>query len=358
MSGSLPIAQAEDQILLTLEHNQVMIISTPAGTGKSTQVPQYCLKKDYNIVLTQPRRIAARSIAEWISHEQGCELGGLVGYKTAFESKESSETRLPVCTDGLQMVRSIQGLHDFNLLIIDEVHEYGLSVETLIAWVKKEILHGASYKVILMSATLEAEQLSEYFDNAPIVACDARNYPVEQQHAPESDLVKIASEQVDLGNNILIFRPGRREIEKTIKELSESGVNAKILPLYGDQSSEEQELCFKSCDIPKIVISTNIAQTSITISDIDVVLDDGRIKRLRMKDGVEELYTENISQADCLQRKGRAGRTKSGQYFLCSMYAFEERIRFSKPEIELVDLSKLCLMLTSVGVDATELNFR
>jgi HrpA-like RNA helicase len=367
---NLPISKYREEILNTIEKNNVVIISAETGAGKSTQVPKYLVEQGYNVVVTQPRRLAARTVACRVAEEMGCEIGSLVGYRTAFERADSLDTRLLFCTDGLQLVREITSSSTqskFHILVIDEVHEWNINIEALVAWTKKRIQEGWNIKIVLMSATLETEDLSRYFKDPrtnfvpPIIEVEGRKYPVETEERGPYCLVDSVVESIRQGKNILVFQPGKTEIEETINKINyhcnDFNIEAIVLPLHGQLDPQDQAKCFKKYSFPKVVVATNVAQTSITIPDIDIVVDSGMEKIIKTNDGVEGLYLNHISKADCEQRKGRSGRTKEGTYILCSDIDFEERTEFPIVEIERVRLDQLVLRLGSVGIDATEIEF-
>lgn len=366
----LPIDSFKDKILETIANNPVSIIVAETGAGKSTRVPQFLLENtDYQIVVTQPRRVAAKAVAKRVAEEMNCQFGGLVGFRTAVNRNDSLETRCLFATDGLQLVRELTSakasMGKGICLIIDEVHEWNLNIETLVAWTKKHLLSGADIKVILMSATLDYEHLSEFFDDAPVVEVPGRCFPVvgsptHQNGIKEVDASEMLAEIKRLvveGANSLVFLPGKGEIKKVEHALRQANVPAVILPLHGDVQPEEQELAFKSFAQPKVVLATNIAQTSLTIPDIDAVVDSGLERRLELVNGVETLLLGNISQADCRQRAGRAGRVKEGQYVLCNDTAYNSFSDYPVPEIQRSLLDQMVLRLASVGLDALELPF-
>jgi HrpA-like RNA helicase len=352
----LPITEYKEKILTMAREARAMVITAETGAGKSTQVPQFLLSllgdDDGQIIVTQPRRLAARAVAARVAEELGCPLGGLVGYRTAQEQCDSDETRLLFCTDGLQLVRELTGTGRARILVIDEVHEWNLNMEVLVAWACQRLQAGAGFSVVLMSATLEAEKLSQFF-KCPVLHVPGRLYPVERRVSSRS----IEEEVADLakaGRNVLVFQPGKAEIEATIQKLRERQIDAEILPLHGQLEPAEQQLCFRAYDRPKVVVSTNVAQTSVTIPDIDAVVDSGMERRVEVVDGVEGLYLRPISEADCAQRAGRAGRCKPGVYVLCSN---ARRPEWSTAEIQRSRLDQLVLRLAIAGFDAEQLAF-
>ncbi|HXQ38441.1 MAG TPA: helicase-related protein, partial [Anaerolineales bacterium] len=261
-------------------------------------------------------------------------------------------------TDGLQLVHELMG-HTGRIgtrvLLLDEVHEWNLNQEVLVAWVRKETERFPGFKVVLMSATLESEKLSSFFRDATVIEVPGRLFPVtirEPGVSVVSDVVDLASQ----GRNVLVFQPGKAEIETTIGHIvSSAGDQFVVLPLHGELESSEQRKCFQHYGRPKIVVATNVAQTSITIDDIDAVVDSGLERRVELVEGVEGLYLKSISKADSKQRAGRAGRTKPGIYIDHCKDA--ERLEFPKAEIERVRLDQTVLRLAEVGFDMEELRF-
>jgi len=310
--ANLPIEKFRADIVTAVEENSVVIITAETGAGKSTQVPQFLLEAGYDLVITQPRRLAARSVAERVAEEIGEELGQTVGFRTAIDRQDSSATRCLFCTDGLALVRELVGQNE-GILVLDEVHEWNENMEVLVAWVKKAIAAGSDMKVVLMSATLEAEKLSAFFDGAPVISVPGRTFPVTVQE-PGMRLIDDVKTLVEQGRNVLVFQPGKQEIQDVCYALEQADVNAEVLPLHGQLSPPDQKLCFAHYGRPKVVVSTNVAQTSVTIDDIDAVVDSGMERRIELANGVEGLYLKPISLADSAQRKGRAGRVKPGVY--------------------------------------------
>lgn len=356
VNQTLPIFAYKGKIMEAVEKYGVVVITAETGAGKSTQVPQFLMEEGYQVVVTQPRRLAARTVAERVAEEVGCELGDEVGYRTAYEREDSDRTQVLFCTDGLQLVREITGQGRAQVLVIDEVHEWNLNIETLVAWTRKQIAEGWQVKVVLMSATLEADKLAKFYgENVPVVEVPGRLFAVESKEDYGYNLVSNVKTLVSEGRNVLVFQPGKKEIAETCDSLE--GCGAVVLPLHGELDPADQRKCFKHYDQPKVVVATNVAQTSITIPDIDAVVDSGVERRVELADGIEGLYLKPVSQADCKQRKGRAGRTKEGVYILCSDISMNERPAFPKAEVERSRLDQLVLRLASVGIDATELEF-
>lgn len=359
MNTSLPIYNYVSEITEAIKNYAVTIITAETGSGKSTQVPQYAHSAGYDVVVTEPRRMAAWSLAQRVAEEIETPLGETVGFRTALERKDSQNTSILYCTDGLELVRSLTDTKDKpKVLVIDEVHEWNSNIETLVGWSKKKIQEGWCTKVVIMSATLEKESLAQYFgEDVYSLEVPGRLYPVSFEQRSKESLISAITEMVSEGRNTLVFAPGKKEIAEIIKQLSSNNIKAKVLPLHGELDSEEQKKCFDSYSVPKVIVATNVAQTSITIPDIDAVVDTGEEKRLETYDGIEGLFLRDTSKADCMQRKGRAGRTKEGKYILCSDTSFERRQEFSVPEIQRCLLEQTVLRLATIGIDAVEFPF-
>lgn len=361
----LPVERYREKILEMVENNQVVIITAETGAGKSTKVPQFLLDAGYRVVVTQPRRLAARSVAARVAEERKQDLGGEVGFRTAYEKNDGPDTKLLFCTDGLQLVRELSGSgvnsDSKTILVLDEVHEWNMNMETLVAWAKKQMMENKNFKVVLMSATLDAANLANFFGvsgvPAPKLEIPGSIFPVEEVQSSSEYLIDNIISLVREGRNVLVFQPGKKEINDTIKSLREAEVGAMILPLHGELEPSEQQKVFKHYPLPKVVVATNVAQTSITIDDIDAVVDSGVERQIQVKDGVEGLYLADISKADCLQRKGRAGRCRPGVYYLCSKLSIEQRDQYPQPEIHRSRLDQMVLRLAANGLDATDLEF-
>jgi len=349
----LPVAGYREEIVATVGYHAVTIITAETGAGKSTQVPKYLLQAGYNVVVTQPRRLAARTVAARVADELGEKLGGSIGYRTAESRIDSHRTRCLFVTDGLALVRELMGKSGNNdVLILDEVHEWNLSIEILVGWAKRQIASGAKFKLVIMSATMEAEKLSAFFNAAPVVTVPGRVFPVDELQPSvllEDDVAKLVRE----GRNVLVFQPGKAEIRKCITKLAGQNINAELLELHGELNPDDQDRCFKHYGRPKVVVATNVAQTSITVDDIDAVVDSGMERRTEVVDGVEGLYIRPISLADGEQRKGRAGRTKPGVYI--DHCAAADRLDYPTAEVLRVRLDMTVLRLLMAGIDMEEL---
>jgi HrpA-like RNA helicase len=365
---TLPINERKAEIVTSVDANQVTIITAETGAGKSTQVPQYLAEHGYKkVIVTQPRILAARNLSGRVRQEYSWRMrkdcSNLVGYRTAHEQDDSPDNVILYCTDGLQLVRELtgSGTNDRQVLILDEIHEWNENMEVLLAWARKRCQEEPRFKLVLMSATIEADTLAAYFGAPPPIKVEGRNYPVERRYA--KDLVaEIETRLRTRGSNILVFLPGKAEIEQVAEAIDGLSSGVPIIPLHSQLEPEAQQLAFGKYEGGKVILSTNIAQTSITIDDIDVVIDSGLERRAEVRNGVEGLFISEVSQADCLQRAGRAGRTKPGTYILarfdrmpCSQLA--DRPAYGVPEIMRKHIDRLVLRLANVGIDIEDLEF-
>lgn len=360
----LPITVYRGEILNAIETNQATVISAETGAGKSTQVPQYLAEAGYDVIVTQPRVIAARTVSDRVEKEMGNQQ--LVGYRTARESNTNPNNCITFCTDGLQVVRELAGNTDTKgkkqVLVLDEVHEWNTNMEVLVAWAKQRMQDDPDFKVVTMSATLDGESLSKYFgENTPHIEVPGRTFPVEKREGGYFiDETETLAKQ---GKNILVFLPGKQEIQQATQDLLSKDLDVPIIALHGQLEKSEQQKAFMSYPNGKIILATNVAQTSLTIDDIDAVVDTGLERRTEIREGVEGLYLEPISKADCLQRAGRAGRTKEGEYLLASLdkqkpiLGFDERPDYPIPEINRTRLDNLTLRLAAHGIDIDAMDF-
>ncbi len=365
---SLPIIELQQQIVSAVESNQVTIITAETGAGKSTQVPQFLAQHGYQkIIVTQPRILAARNLCSRVRQEyswrKGTDCSNLVGYRTAHERDDNADNVILYCTDGLQLVRELtgSGTNDRQILVLDEVHEWNENMEVLIAWAKKRCQEEPNFKIVIMSATIEAQSLATYFNAPPPIEVAGRTFPVERRYA--KDLVsELEANLKQTGKNILVFLPGKAEIEQVAESIDGIAPGVPIIPLHSQLEADDQQVAFGNYPSGKVILSTNIAQTSITIDDIDVVIDSGLERRAEVRNGVEGLFIAEVSQADCQQRAGRAGRTRAGTYILarydrmpCS--SFDARPAYGVPEIMRKHIDRLVLRLANIGMDIESLEF-
>lgn len=366
----LPIFDYRQSILSAIDTNQVTIITAETGAGKSTQVPQYLAEHGYQkVIVTQPRILAARNLCNRVREEWAIRTGKdadtYVGYRTAHERDDDPETTILYCTDGLQLVREItgNGTSDRQVLVLDEVHEWNENMEVLVAWAKKRCQEDPHFKVVIMSATIEVDTLAAYFNTSAAITVPGRTHEVVKRRG--KDVVAEIIAKLDMGSsNMLVFLPGKAEIESVAAMIKAKAAErgAPVIPLHSQLEMVAQQLAFTSYSNGKVILATNIAQTSVTIDDIDVVIDSGLERRSEVQNGVEGLFIAQTSQADCLQRAGRAGRTKKGEYILAPLddmpcLSFEERAEYATPEILRKHIDRLALRLANVGIDIEMLEF-
>lgn len=368
--ATLPVLEFKDRLLDAIDTNQVTIITAETGAGKSTQIPQYLAEHGYNkVIVTQPRILAARNLNSRVREEwalrNGVDSDSVIGYRTAHERDDNPATKILYCTDGLQLVREITGTGTVQnqILVLDEVHEWNENMEVLVAWAKKRCQEEPSFKVVIMSATIETDTLAEYFATDAIVNVPGRGFEVTKSRGTDV-LSEIINQLVYKQSNMLVFLPGKAEIQDVTDALQEKAQAARvpIIPLHSQLDPAIQQKAFANYPNGKIILATNIAQTSVTIDDIDVVIDSGLERRSEVRSGVEGLFISQISQADCLQRAGRAGRTKPGEYILAPYdtmpcLEFDQRPEYATPEILRKHIDRLTLRLASVGIDIEMLDF-
>ena len=368
--NQLPTLDFREAIVDAVDQNQVVILTAETGAGKSTQVPQYLAEHGYDrVIVTQPRILAARNLArrvreEWAERnsEDSTEI---IGYRTAHERDDSGNTKILYCTDGLQLVRELTGvgINSKQVLVLDEVHEWNENMEVLVAWAKKRVQEEPRFKVVIMSATIETDALAEYYQTDAVIDVPGRYFEVKKRTG--SDVLGELFEQLrSPKHNILTFLPGKAEIQDISDAISKKAdeVGVPVIPLHSQLEAEMQQKAFASYPNGKIILATNIAQTSVTIDDIDLVIDSGLERRSEVRNGVEGLFISQISQADSLQRAGRAGRTKPGEYILAPYdtmpcLPFEERSEYPVPEILRKHIDRLTLRLANVGIDIEMLDF-
>ncbi len=361
----LPIDDYQDKIETSITRNPVTILTAETGAGKSTRVPLWMWKKGKRVHVTQPRRIAARSLGLYLAHLTGVPLGKAIGYQTGFDSMQSKSTTLLYVTDGVQMIREIKRRRDYDILILDEVHEWNLNQEVLVGMVKENLERGFYKKngkrVVIMSATLQADQLSRFLGDAPVISVPGRGFPIAMHHNNPHFILPDTAQMVELERNVLVFQPGKQEIERFMDDLKRmldgEKLKAKILPLHAELSLKEQAKVFEHYQLPKVIVATDIAQTSLTIDDIDAVVDSGFKKEVRLVRGIEGLYPVEISAAECMQRAGRAGRVREGHYFLCADAAISDRFPFPDPEIQRLNLESVVLRLIKMGISPLDFPF-
>ena len=375
---SLPVYKFRDPLIQAVHENQLLIVVGDTGSGKTTQLTQFFAESGFAndgiIGCTQPRRVAAMSVAKRVAEEVGCKLGQEVGYTIRFEDCTSPETKIKYMTDGMLMRDFVKDgdLKKYSVIMLDEAHERTIATDVLFGLLKKIIKRRPDLKVIVTSATLDADKFSEYFNSCPIFTIPGRTYPVEIMYSkePESDYLDAALVTVmqihlsEPAGDILLFLTGQEEIDTSCEILFERmkalGPNVPelvILPVYSALPSEMQSKIFEPAppNSRKVVIATNIAETSITIDQIYYVIDPGFVKQNAYdpKLGMDSLVVTPISQAQAKQRAGRAGRTGPGKCFrLYTEAAFQsEMLPTTIPEIQRQNLSNTILLMKAMGIN-------
>ncbi|KXO09082.1 ATP-dependent RNA helicase HrpA [Moritella sp. JT01] len=369
----LPISQKRDDIANAILNNQVVIIAGETGSGKTTQIPKICLDLglgiDGMIGHTQPRRLAARTVANRIAEELDSELGEHVGYKIRFNDNVSKKSYIKLMTDGILLAEIQQDrfLSKYDVIIIDEAHERSLNIDFILGYLKQLLNRRPDLKVIITSATIDPERFSKHFGNAPMIEVSGRTYPVEvrynalaeQEDGHERDQIQGIVDAVDelqsegLGD-ILVFLNGEREIRDTADALNKLKLrDTEVLPLYARLTNAEQNRIFQSHVGRRVVLSTNVAETSLTVPGIKYVIDPGtaRISRYSFRTKVQRLPIEAISQASANQRMGRCGRVSAGICIrLYSEEDFNNRPEFTDPEIQRTNLASVILKMHALGL--------
>lgn len=385
--ADLPVSERREEILAAIRDNQVVIIAGATGSGKTTQIPKMCLELGRtSIAHTQPRRIAARAVAERIAEELKVELGGLVGYQVRFTDKAGADTKVKVMTDGilLNAMQRHRNLEPYDTIIIDEAHERSLNIDFLLGYLKQLLPKRPDLKVIVTSATIDPESFSRHFNDAPIIEVSGRTYPIEVRYRPtareagddtDPDEETTASDYLDgivaalnelksePDGDTLVFLSGESEIrdaQEAIEGRAKSGAlgnGIEVLPLYGRLSAAEQHRVFETSKMVglrrRVILATNVAETSLTIPNIKYVIDAGtaRISRYSPRAKVQRLPIEAISKASADQRAGRAGRTSPGVVIrLYSEDDFESRPDFTDPEILRTNLASVILQSAQLGL--------
>jgi ATP-dependent helicase HrpA len=385
----LPFSEKTGEIGRLIKDCQVLVVAGDTGSGKTTQLPKICVEAGLGqrgiIGHTQPRRLAAVSVANRIAEEMAVELGEGVGYQIRFNEKTSPGTFLKIMTDGILLAEIQQDrfLNRYEVIIIDEAHERSLNIDFLLGYMKYLLVRRPELKLIITSATIDVEKFSKHFNNAPIVTVSGRTFPVEVRYSPLDELSD-KSDSTDLqgegilnavteiiaedrkrkqqSGDILVFLSTERDIRETAQLLRKQRLpNTEILPLYGRLRQGEQQRIFKPHQGRRIVLSTNVAETSITVPGINYVIDTGvaRISRYSLQSKVQRLPIEAISQASANQRKGRCGRVADGICIrLYSETDFQSRPEYTDPEILRTNLASVILRMQHLKLgDVSEFPF-
>ena len=358
-----------------IRKHQVIVLAGETGSGKSTQLPKLCLAAGRGVAgligCTQPRRVAARSVARRVASELETQVGGLVGYQVRFTESVGERTLIKFMTDGILLAetQSDEWLNRYDTIILDEAHERSLNIDFLLGYLKRLLARRKDLKLIVTSATIDTATFAKHFNDAPVIEVEGRSYPVEVRWRPPADRddsttterVVAAIDDItaeDSRGDVLIFLPGEREIRDAHLSLSRRKYRAtEVLPLYARLSAAEQDRVFKPGPQRRIVLATNVAETSLTVPRIRYVVDTGtaRVKRYMPRSQLERLHVEPISQAAADQRKGRCGRVGPG---ICiRLYAeddFASRPRYSDPEILRSSLAGVILRMLSLKLGDVE----
>jgi ATP-dependent helicase HrpA len=365
----LPVSQRKDEIAEAIRSHQVVIIAGETGSGKTTQIPKICLELGRGVTgqigHTQPRRLAARTVAERIAEELGSPLGETVGYKVRFTGRSADDTLIKLMTDGILLTELARDRHlnRYDTLIIDEAHERSLNIDFILGYLRQLLPERPDLKVIITSATIDPERFASAFGGAPVVEVSGRTYPVEVRYRPvdqDADQAQAISDAVDElsaegPGDILAFLSGEREIRDTADTLA-GRERLEVLPLYSRLSAADQHKVFQrpaAGFTRRVVLATNVAETSLTVPGIKYVIDPGtaRISRYSHRTKVQRLPIEPISQASANQRKGRCGRTADGICIrLYSEEDFESRPEFTEPEILRTNLASVILQMAAIGL--------
>ncbi len=381
---NLPVSQKQAEIAKAIQEHQVVIIAGETGSGKTTQIPKICLALGRGVKgfigHTQPRRLAARTVAARIAEEMESELGHYVGYKVRFTDQVSEQTHIKLMTDGILLaeIQNDRMLTQYDTIIIDEAHERSLNIDFILGYLKQLLPRRPDLKVIITSATIDPQRFSRHFNKAPVIEVSGRTYPVEVRYRPlfvdkkSSDKSEGLEERDELQGifdaveelareglgDILIFMNGEREIRDTADALRKLNLrDTEVLPLYARLSNAEQNKVFQQHAGRRIVLATNVAETSLTVPGIRYVIDPGtaRISRYSWRTKVQRLPIEPVSQASANQRKGRCGRVADGICIrLYSEEDFNSRPAFTDPEILRTNLASVILQMLALGLGNME----
>jgi ATP-dependent helicase HrpA len=375
---ALPVSGRREEIRAAVERNQVVIVCGETGSGKTTQLPKILLEMGRAaaglIGHTQPRRIAARSVAARIAEELGSELGAVVGYKVRFQDRLGPDAVVKLMTDGILLAET-QGdpqLRRYGTIVLDEAHERSLNIDFLLGYLVRLLPQRPDLKLVITSATIDAERFSRHFGGAPVIEVSGRLYPVEVRYRPvggdTEDTTRKEEEHALAGaveelcargpGDVLVFLPGEREIRDAAEVLRKRHpAGTELLPLYSRLSAAEQDRVFRPAGARRIVLATNVAETSLTVPRIRFVVDTGlaRVKRYSYRNKVEQLRIENISQASAKQRAGRCGRVADGVCIrLYSEEDHDRRVPFTDPEVLRSSLAAVILRAASLGLGTVE----
>lgn len=380
LDAALPVAARAEEISAAIRDHQVLVLAGETGSGKTTQLPKLAMQagcgRRGRIALTQPRRLAARSVAARLAEELGSEVGKTVGVKIRFHQQVQDDSWIKVLTDGMLLaeIQQDRWLWEYDTIIVDEAHERSLNIDFLLGYLRQLKDKRPDLKIIVTSATIDLARFAEFFGGAPVISVSGRTYPVDVRYRPLQDLAVSDEEEVDLNlgivraveeltthdphGDILVFLPGEADIRDAAELLRQQGLrHTEILPLFARQSFADQQRIFTTGGQRRIVLSTNVAETSLTVPGIRHVIDSGlaRIKRYSPRNKVQRLPIEPISQASANQRKGRCGRVAPG---VCiRLYAeedFQGRPAFTEAEMQRSNLASVILQMQALRLGSLE----
>ena len=379
LDEALPIAREAEKIVDLIRRHPVVVIAGETGSGKTTQLPKLCLAAGRGVAgmigCTQPRRIAARAVARRVAEELKTPVGGAVGFQVRFNDQVGDDTRIKFMTDGILLaeIASDRWLSAYDTIIVDEAHERSLNIDFLLGYLKQLLRKRRDLKVIVTSATIDTERFSRHFDGAPVIDVEGRTFPVEVRYRPlegegeaagertVNDAIVAAIDEItrqDPRGDVLMFLPGEREIRDAHQALERRKYReTEVTPLYARLSARDQDKVFNPGPKRRLVLATNVAETSLTVPRIRYVVDPGyaRVKRYSPRQKLDRLHIEPVSQASANQRKGRCGRISDGVcYRLYAEADFESRSEFTDPEIRRSSLSGVILRMLSLGLGRIE----
>ena len=381
--ADLPVSQRRDDLLAAIAEHQVVVVAGETGSGKTTQLPKLCLELGRGVKgmigHTQPRRIAARAVAERVADELGTEVGQTVGFAVRFTDRVSDTSLVKLMTDGILLaeIQRDRALRQYDTIILDEAHERSLNIDFLLGYLKQLLPRRPDLKLIITSATINPQRFADYFDGAPVIEVSGRSYPVEVRYRPIIDpdvesgpgsteerdqITAVCDALAELAGeppgDVLVFLSGEREIRDTADAINGMKLaDTEVLPLYARLSAAEQHRVFASHRGRRVVLATNVAETSLTVPGIKYVIDTGtaRISRYSQRTKVQLLPIEAVSQASAIQRAGRCGRTSEGICIrLYSQADFESRPEFTDPEILRTNLASVILQMASLELGPVE----
>ncbi len=384
LDEALPIARASEAIVKAIREHQVVVIAGETGSGKTTQLPKLCLAAGRGaaglIGCTQPRRIAARAVARRVAEELHTPVGGAVGFQVRFSDNVGDHTRIKFMTDGILLaeIGSDRWLSKYDTIIVDEAHERSLNIDFLLGFLKQLLRKRRDLKLIVTSATIDTSRFARHFDDAPVISVEGRTFPVEVRYRPmegevdedgevregertTTDAIISAIDEItrqDARGDVLVFLPGEREIRDAHLALERRKYReTEVLPLYARLSAKDQDRVFNPGTKRRLVLATNVAETSLTVPRIRYVVDPGfaRVKRYSPRQKLDRLHIEPVSQASANQRKGRCGRIAEGIcYRLYAESDFAARSEFTDPEIRRSSLSGVILRMLQLGLGRIE----